>query len=754
MSHTETATPRHGIWHIGARDGYLPIAIPSALDSFLEFVMIDGNEGAIGSTVQLADGRISRASCVRVTAVVGERVGTEVWRENACPYSSGLIPIDDRFHGWTVFGNGNVDYVLGEAHETRNTIPVPTTTLDALWSRRGTMNLAGDPSLLVIDAQGASARILRGGEQMLLPRVDAIIAESELIPFYGGTPSLCEIVPWLAERGFWFANLLPEDSPWACPVRRPLGQRSGPLRGSVDAVFIRNLATLPTDDPVRVARYAATCALLGQLDLACGACVQAKKALPMGFAHTLLSAIRASPSIHPPSFAERRSGTVPRLSDDDVRFLENERSPIEDCLRAWGLPALASRVQTERRSQGAKFRNTFVERRRPSQLRELLRKSGVLLAHPVCDGLRLPNVVCAPPDPPDLDDRELIDRIIRAHQAQHQHAPQQDLQDTTTGWNRNGWNDNQRELLAALDAGDTASVGAMLRTMFVQPALTGIAMGSQEYATIQSSADHCALYALQWLDSFAGVCGEIGALPIPNPEVNPTGFIRALDLDPSQAIVELQSITGIPLTFPRVGRPFGCQIGQSIIPRVTLFHYLLAWHVLARPGAWNKGTILEIGGGFGGLAAMLAGRACRSYVGVDLAGACAIQAYFLGRSRPDLHIQLFGEPRTDDASISLLPTWCLTMGSGTDSLRADLVLNQDCLLEMSAADAVNLIRLAGFLQPSEFLSVGPDASGSSPAATGRRMAELFREAGGWRRTDRSPFAPRPGYWREIYVPLR
>jgi hypothetical protein len=352
------------------------------------------------------------------------------------------------------------------------------------------------------------------------------------------------------------------------------------------------------------------------------------------------------------------------------------------------------------------------------------------------------------------DDELLLKRIVRAYGAQRLAAPRGNDEGPSGVWDESGWNGSQAELLAALDAGDVESVGGILRTMFLQPALTGIAMGAQESAAIHSSQDLRDLYALQWLDSFAGLCQEVGALPTPNPEVDGFGYRQALQCDPVILIERLRTITNIALAFPRVGSPFGCRVEDAIIPRVTLFHYLLAWHVMSRPRDLHADTIVEFGGGFGGLAYLLAGRACRRYLGVDLPGACAIQAYFLGMARPDLKLRLFDEPSTQSPHIWLVPSWAFSSQSRAECVRAPLLLNQDCLLEMPPTSAVKLIRAVHALEPSAFLSVSPDVSGSSMHPRGERVADLVHSAGGWRCIDRAPFTPRPGYWRETYAPCR
>lgn len=343
-----------GIWHVGARDGYLPIEWPAELDQSSEFVLFDADPGAVGGAVRLADGRVSSARHVVVPSALDSSEGDGDFRKTACPYAAGLAVFDEQFGNWSVFGNGSVDYILGEAHQLVGVERLPCTTLDAVWNQRRRHGIHATASLLIIDAQGSSLAILEGGAQSLLPQVDVVIAEVELIPFYGGMPSFAGALPWLTARGFWFADFLPENSPWATPVRRPLGQRSGTLRGSADAIFIRDPAALKDQSAQRRGRYAVTCAAVGYLDLACEAVAnftESELATVHGFARALKLATDALERVFPPSFRDSRNGSWETDIRSEFFGLTGESTPIEECLEGWGLNKLAKRVKGVRLTQ-------------------------------------------------------------------------------------------------------------------------------------------------------------------------------------------------------------------------------------------------------------------------------------------------------------------------------------------------------------------------------------------------------------------
>jgi FkbM family methyltransferase len=85
------------------------------------------------------------------------------------------------------------------------TVPVIAITLDELFARHG-LDPAGH-ELLVLDVQGAEARVLLGAAATL-PRLRAVVCEVELIELYDGAALEEEIVATLAAAGFARADRL------------------------------------------------------------------------------------------------------------------------------------------------------------------------------------------------------------------------------------------------------------------------------------------------------------------------------------------------------------------------------------------------------------------------------------------------------------------------------------------------------------------------------------------------------------------
>jgi FkbM family methyltransferase len=120
--------------------------------------------------------------------------------------------------------------VLEEWHTKHEQRTYPQRTIDGVvddvYNRRA-------PDLLKLDVQGYELEVLKGAVGSL-PRVQAILAEVNLVDIYRGAPLLHEMVAWLAAHGFLAYEI--------CGLtRRPLDN----ALWQIDVVFVR------ADGPLR-----------------------------------------------------------------------------------------------------------------------------------------------------------------------------------------------------------------------------------------------------------------------------------------------------------------------------------------------------------------------------------------------------------------------------------------------------------------------------------------------------------------------
>lgn len=143
------------------------------------------------------------------------------------------------------------------------------------------------------------------------------------------------------------------------------------------------------------------------------------------------------------------------------------------------------------------------------------------------------------------------------------------------------------------------------------------------------------------------------------------------------------------LATPFVGNPWGYLLDGKLITSVSCIHHYYANTISNILTDTESPTVLEIGGGFGGLAYYLLKSSPKmTYLGVDLPEMSAVAQYYLLNTFPDKKILLFGEIESSgitpnliqDYDIILMPNFQLPQIS---DYAADLVVNTRSLSEMS-----------------------------------------------------------------------
>jgi putative sugar O-methyltransferase len=151
------------------------------------------------------------------------------------------------------------------------------------------------------------------------------------------------------------------------------------------------------------------------------------------------------------------------------------------------------------------------------------------------------------------------------------------------------------------------------------------------------------------------------------------------------------------LDAPRIGNPWGYVFEKSVVYEPA-FEYNYQAHyfrtLLAHLGA---PVVLEIGGGFGGLAYHILKLApSTKYIGVDLPENSLLQAYYLSCAFPRARVLVFGKdtPTLDRSTLDahdiiLMPNFMLPQ---VPSRAADLIVNSRSLSEMSAETVEEYLR--------------------------------------------------------------
>lgn len=346
-------------------------------------------------------------------------------------------------------------------------------------------------------------------------------------------------------------------------------------------------------------------------------------------------------------------------------------------------------------------------------------------------------------------DQQFIGRLIDAYRAQRRDAPR--LQGDVGPWSDLGWQGNLEPLTCELDRGNALGVSNILEALFQTQCPYGIAMGKQELDEIVSTKSATDLYEEQWSETLRVLAEELGAVPVSNPEI---GAPQRL-YDAQELARRVEAVLGMRLSFPQFFGVYGCKIKNDIVPRIAFFHLLAAVMCARWLDERQSNSVVEIGGGFGGLCLYLSRLTGVNYIALDVPAALTIQAAFVAAGNSQIEVRLYGEGFnfSSQSCVNFVPSWTLANGGCwlNELRKIDLIINQDSLSDLPSELATVMMRglvgrLAGLV-----LSISPDIS-----VTGKHGAHLrdVMIGLGLQLWDRAPFQIRPGYMREIFVPRR
>jgi len=142
------------------------------------------------------------------------------------------------------------------------------------------------------------------------------------------------------------------------------------------------------------------------------------------------------------------------------------------------------------------------------------------------------------------------------------------------------------------------------------------------------------------------------------------------------------------LVSPQIGNPYGHIFDGVFIRGGSDYHHYYAQFINSLLPSNTKGTVIELGGGFGGMAYFLVrDNPNVTYVDFDLPEALALASYYLLKAFPDLPITLYGEAKFSSETLSrsrivMMPSFEIkNMLAGA----ADVAFNSYSLAEMSAS---------------------------------------------------------------------
>lgn len=145
--------------------------------------------------------------------------------------------------------------------------------------------------------------------------------------------------------------------------------------------------------------------------------------------------------------------------------------------------------------------------------------------------------------------------------------------------------------------------------------------------------------------------------------------------------------TAQDLASPNIGNPFGLVLDGAFVSSGSDYLHYYATEISRLAATIDHDVVVEIGGGFGGMAYyLLRDNAGVTYVDFDLPENLALTAYYLLRAFPGMKIALYGEEElgigaVENNRIVLMPNFEI---SKMPSMSAAVAFNSYSLAEMSA----------------------------------------------------------------------
>jgi hypothetical protein len=372
-------------------------------------------------------------------------------------------------------------------------------------------------------------------------------------------------------------------------------------------------------------------------------------------------------------------------------------------------------------------------------LRTDLHRSGFLMLRPPTPEAHLPSKALA-----------IAERVRLAYRRAAAEAGEYPGSSPSDLWGRLISN-SYGELTRALDGDDLTTLATTLERMFAARTTTGLSMGGElGYLSDSSGRD---FYVDWWIDglyslaSYLGLLGE--TMETAQPPINSVSAFEAL----YRALVER---LGTDLGFPAVCGAWGIEVQGRLTPRTSWRHLHAAHAMLDETKGLSSARIVEVGGGFGGVAywTQRLRPDAIEYTIYDFPIVNVIAGYFLLRAIPSPLVVLNGERSEPGVpQIALLPNWRIFQEADRS---ADIAFNQDSLPEMPREAAIRYLEVFDRIVRLGFYSENQeDAHPWDPgdaASAELRLPDLENRLRRLGRTSRFRAWMRRGYFESMYRP--
>ncbi|HXC46632.1 MAG TPA: putative sugar O-methyltransferase [Solirubrobacteraceae bacterium] len=337
-------------------------------------------------------------------------------------------------------------------------------------------------------------------------------------------------------------------------------------------------------------------------------------------------------------------------------------------------------------------------------------------------------------------DVTLCSRLIESYSsAQADDAP------TPEGmWSHDTFQRRQRRLLRALEDRDAPALAALLASMFRADFVLGMAPGSLGVGKPRLATKFACLNALSKLVALAE---SQGAVQVENPEQGAVAIALANGCE--MLVANTEQKLGVSLDFPDVGAMYGIRIADRLISWDTPDQIYAAARLLAATRAYLSAPrrplrVVEIGGGYGGMAYWLLQMTDLRYAIVDLPAVNVLQGYFLSQALGNSEVSFYGEPA---ARVAVLPTQALA----DIELPFDVLANKDSMPEIPEHALLEYLSWAHAGCEGIFYSYNQEAAAPFEGTPQNVVPDVLERIGGFTRLRRDASWLRRGYAEEIYM---
>lgn len=347
------------------------------------------------------------------------------------------------------------------------------------------------------------------------------------------------------------------------------------------------------------------------------------------------------------------------------------------------------------------------------------------------------------PDPADALNCEATERVITAYRRALADEP---TPPAPCIWER--LTREKRGFLDSLARGDIPVVQRAFASLFRGPLVWGLGQVHESHPELLRQSGGCFLH-LKFTDALVNLAEAVGTARVTNSEQDGVQHLQPLNVNLEALWQDTVRRMGFEPSFPEVAGAYGFDLGGRLVTIDSLVHGYTVWR-LRQLGAARDSRIVEIGGGYGCLAALAQQAGLTGYTILDLPWVNALQGYFLIRALPAGSVRLYGET---SGNVQILPYWKVTE---VPDRSADYLVNTDSLPEMGMETARHYAREIHRALRGLFLSINQEAKSNPGTGYANQgcVREIMEEHGGFRTLARHRAWMRGGYVEELFQAIR